>query len=62
MRHRTVIEQTLFARVGQHYHIEIVADASGEKAQAIRWERQPVAGTMLTHPEVYCLRSNELTW
>ena len=48
--------------VGQHYHIEIVADASGEKAQAIRWERQPVAGTMLTHPGVYCLRTNELTW
>ena len=27
---------------GQHYHIEIVPDASGEKAQAIRWERRPL--------------------
>ena len=48
--------------VGQHYHIEIDADATGQLATAIRWERQPVAGTMLTHPGVYCLRTNELTW
>jgi transposase len=47
---------------GQHYHIEIVPDASGEKAQAIRWERRPIDGTMDTHPGVYCLRTNELTW
>jgi hypothetical protein len=47
---------------GQHYHIEIVPDASGEKAQAIRWERRAVDGTMDTHPGVYCLRTNELTW
>lgn len=47
---------------GQHYHIEIVADAAGEQAQAIRWERRPVAGTMDTHPGVYCLRTNELGW
>lgn len=48
--------------VGQHYRIEIDADATGQLATAIRWERQPVAGTMLTHPGVYCLRTNELTW
>jgi transposase len=48
--------------VGQHYAIEIVADATGKTAQAIRWERQPVAGSMLTHPGVYCLRTNEMTW
>ena len=48
--------------VGQHYRIEIDADATGKTAQAIRWEHQPVAGTMLTHPGVYCLRTNELTW
>jgi hypothetical protein len=47
---------------GQHYHIEIDADADGEKAQAIRWERRPVAGSMDTHPGVYCLRTNELDW
>jgi hypothetical protein len=48
--------------VGQHYTIEIVADATGKLATAIRWERHPVAGTMLTHPGVYCLRTHELTW
>ena len=48
--------------VGQHYVIELVPDATGTQAQAIRWERQPVAGTMLTHPGVYCLRTNEMTW
>jgi hypothetical protein len=35
----------------------------GQKtAQAVRWERQPVAGPMLTHPGVYCLRINEMAW
>jgi len=48
--------------VGQHYAIAIVPDATGQLAQAIRWERQPVAGTLLTHPGVYCLRTNELSW
>ena len=47
---------------GQHYQIEIIPDARGEKAQAIRWRRQPIDGTLQTHPGVYCLRSNELTW
>ena len=47
---------------GQHYHIELIPDASGEKAQTIRWQRHPIDGTMTTHPGVYCLRSNELTW
>jgi transposase len=48
--------------VGQHDVIEIVPDATGTLAQAIRWERQAVVGTMLTHPGVYCLRTNEMTW
>ncbi|MEA3640983.1 MAG: transposase [Lamprobacter sp.] len=47
---------------GQHDHIELIPDASGEQAQAIRWQRRPIDGTMETHPGVYCLRSNELTW
>jgi hypothetical protein len=34
----------------QHYHIEVVPDASGEQAQAICWERRPVEGTMQIHP------------
>ncbi|MCU0691041.1 MAG: transposase [Polyangiaceae bacterium] len=47
---------------GQHYRITIEPDADGVHAQAIRWERQPVNGTLLTHPGVDCLRTNELTW
>jgi transposase len=46
----------------QHYHIEIVPAPSGQQAQAIRWERRPIEGTLQTHPGVYCLRTNELTW
>ena len=48
--------------VGQHYHIEVDADASGQKAVAVRWEQRPVDGSKLTHPGVYCLRSNQTDW
>jgi hypothetical protein len=48
--------------VGQHDSITVEPDAGGVNAQAIRWERQPVDGTLVTHPGVYCLRTNELTW
>ena len=47
---------------GQHYVIELVPDPSGQKATALRFEKQPVKGSRLTHPGVYCLRSNETTW
>jgi len=47
---------------GQHYAIELVADADGKKATALRFEKQPIEGSRLTHPGVYCLRSNETTW
>ena len=48
--------------VGQHYAIEVEADETGERAVAVRWRKKPLAGTMLTHPGVYCLRSNETDW
>jgi transposase len=48
--------------ISQHYRIELVPDASGTKAVALTWEKLPVAGTQLTHPGVYCLRTNELVW
>lgn len=48
--------------VGQHYEVTVVPDNTGTKAVAITWTRTPVAGTMLTDPGVYCLRSNETTW
>ena len=48
--------------VGQHYRIELIPDAGGTKAIGLTWERLPGEGSMLTHPGVYCLRTNELTW
>jgi transposase len=48
--------------IGQHYDITVVPDETGANAVAITWTRMPVAGTMLTDPGVYCLRSNELAW
>lgn len=50
------------SRVGQHYQITLQADDTGEKAVALTYQRQPVDGTLLTHPGVYCLRTNETTW
>ena len=47
---------------GQHYAIELIPDATGQKATALRFAKQPIEGTRLTHPGVYCLRSNETTW
>jgi transposase len=47
---------------GQHYRVEIIADETGKKAQAIHWEQQPREGTTQTHPGVYCLRSNQTDW
>ena len=36
--------------------------ADPDVVTALRWEKKPVPGTMLTDPGVYCLRSNELNW
>ena len=48
--------------VAQHYKIDLIADDSGKKAVALKWEKQPLDGTMQTHPGVYCLRTNETAW
>ena len=50
------------SRVGQHYDITLTADARNEKAIALTFKRQPIDGTLLTHPGVYCLRTNQTTW
>jgi transposase len=47
--------------IGRHYTITTTSDESG-KALSLTWEKTPVDGTSLTHPGVYCLRSNETTW
>jgi hypothetical protein len=48
--------------IGQHYEITVTPDETGTKAASITWTKTPVNGSMLTHPGVYCLRSNETTW
>jgi len=47
--------------IGQHYEITVTPDKTGKKAASMTWEKTPVEGSMLTHPGVYCLRSNETT-
>ncbi len=48
--------------VGRHYAITVETDAAQTTVTRISWEKQPVAGSMLTEPGTYCLRSNETGW
>jgi transposase len=48
--------------IGQHYRIDVVQDTVSDVVTALNWERVPVDGTRMTHPGVYCLRTNELQW
>jgi len=48
--------------IGQHYTVTVTGEESSAKAISLSWEKTPVDGTQLTHPGVYCLRSNETTW
>jgi transposase len=48
--------------IGQHYRITLIPDEPGAKVTDLTWEKAVVAGTQLTHPGVYCLRTNELDW
>ena len=46
----------------QHYQITLTADESGKTVASMSWTKELVAGTMATHPGVYCLRTNVLDW
>ena len=46
----------------QHYQVELMTDESGKLVTGLTWNKVPVDGTMVTHPGVYCLRSNETGW
>jgi transposase len=48
--------------VSQHYDIVVTPGETGNQAASITWTKTPVEGSMLTHPGIYCLRSNEITW
>ena len=48
--------------LAQHYDIELDTDPSGRHATAVRFSRRPLPGSMMTHPGVYCLRTNHTEW
>ena len=48
--------------IGQHYNIELITDKAGTTVTGLNWKKKPIDGTQLTHPGVYCLRTNELNW
>jgi hypothetical protein len=45
--------------IGQHYQINIETDPSKDQVVSLTWNFEPVPGTMLTDPGVYCLRTND---
>jgi transposase len=47
--------------ISRHYDIKLTADENG-KVTELTWGKIPVAGSQLTHPGVYCLRTNEVNW
>jgi transposase len=48
--------------IARHYQIVLTPDDSGKKMLSLSWEKTPVDGTQVTHPGVYCLRTNETNW
>lgn len=46
----------------QHYAVQWVSSEDGKKITELTWEKVPVSGTRMTHPGVYCLRTNETHW
>jgi transposase len=48
--------------IGQHYQIQLEPDVEGQRAVSLSWNLQPVTGTMLTDPGIYCLATNETHW
>lgn len=48
--------------IGAQYEITLTPDPTGQKAVALRFEKQFKDGSRHTHPGVYALRSNETTW
>jgi transposase len=46
----------------QHYTVRLITDEAGKTVTELSWEKTLVPGSMATHPGVYCLRSNEMSW
>ena len=50
------------ARAAQHYEIDFTLDETGKKVTAIQWQRKEKQKPAITHPGVYCLRTNQMEW
>ena len=48
--------------IAQHYDIELDTDQTTKRATAVRFTRRALPGSMMTHPGVCCLRSNQPIW
>lgn len=48
--------------IARHYRIDLRMDEIGKRVVSLAWGKIPVDGTQLTHPGVYCLRTNEIGW
>ena len=57
LRERIGRAKQKYARAAKHYRIELSLDEAATKVSAITWQRLPVAGSSVTHPGVYCLRT-----
>jgi len=48
--------------IGEHYKIDLTYDEKKGTVTELRWFRMTKPGSQLSHPGVYCLRTNELEW
>jgi hypothetical protein len=55
-------DRTGAACAGRHVLAIQSLPRAGAEAVALTWRKTPVEGSMLTHPGVYCLRSNQTGW
>jgi hypothetical protein len=57
-----------YARVAQHYTVELTTDKPGKTVTAITWSKTPKPNAAMANPGVYCLRTtltepdNQILW
>jgi len=48
--------------IGQHYQVDVEHDKKSGKATDLTWRLDMKPESKLSHPGVYCLRTNEMEW
>ncbi len=48
--------------VSQHYTVDLIVDNESKNVTVLKWIKTLCPDTRATHPGVYCLRTNELSW